>query len=71
MLPDKTYLLRIVYRDGNVEIIESTQRRWAECNFSVFDESDADICTEVQLIERDWTKDEDSCDTIIDRKVFG
>lgn len=70
MLPDKTYLLRIVYRDGNVEIIESTQRHWAESNFSVFDENDVDICTEVQLIERDWTKDEDNCDTIIKRWYF-
>lgn len=70
MLPNITYLLRIVHRDGDVEIIEFVQRYWAEFNLDLYDESDADIYTRIQLIERDWTKDENNCDTIIDEVVF-
>lgn len=71
MFPDKTYLVRIARRDGNVETYEYNTFDEAMCMYDLFDERDADIYTEIQLIERDWTKDEDNCDTIIDRKVFG
>lgn len=71
MFPDKTYLVRIVYRDGNVETYEYNTFDEAMCMYNSFDERDADIYTEIQLIERDWEKDENNCDTIIERKVFG
>lgn len=71
MFPDKTYLVRFACRDGNVETYEYNTFDEAMCMYDLFDESDADIYTEIQLIERDWTKDENNCDTIIERKVFG
>ena len=70
-MTDKTWLLRFECNDGNVEVWEHVSRDYAEEQFNSFDESDADIYTEIQLIERDWTKDENNCDTIIERKVFG
>lgn len=71
MFPDKTYRVRFARRDGNVETYEYNTFDEAMCMYDLFDESDADIYTEIQLIERDWTKDENNCDTIIERKVFG
>lgn len=70
MFPDKTYLVRFVHRDGNVELVEHNTYDDAETMCLYFDESDADIYTEIQLIERDWTKDEDECDTILHRRTF-
>ena len=70
-MTDKTWLLRFECNDGNVEVWEYISRDYAEEQFNSFDESDADIYAEIQLIERDWTKDENNCDTIIERKVFG
>lgn len=71
MFPDKTYLVHFARRDGNVELIENRTLDWARVMFDISYDGDADIYTEIQLIERDWTKDENNCDTIIDRKVFG
>lgn len=53
-----------------MEIYERNTFSEAISMYYLFDESDADIYTEIQLIERDWTKDEDNCDTIIDEVVF-
>lgn len=71
MFPDKTYLVRFARRDGNVETYEYNTFDEAMCMYDLFDESDADIYTEIQLIERDWMKDEDNCDTILHRRIFG
>lgn len=70
MLPNKSWLVRFVCNNGNVEVWEHVFRDYAEEQFNSFDESDADIYTRIQLIERDWTKDENNCDTIIDEVVF-
>lgn len=70
MFPNRTYLVRFAHRDGNVETCEHNTFDEAMCMYDLFDESDVDIYEEIQLIERDWEKDEDNCDTIIARKVF-
>ena len=70
MFPDKTYLVRFARRDGNVETYEHNTFDSAMCMYDLFDEGDADIYTEIQLIERDWEKDEDECDTILHRRIF-
>lgn len=70
-MTDKTWLVRFEYTDGSVDIWEHTPYEDAKAHYDMFDESDADIYTEIQLIERDWTKDENNCNTIIERKVFG
>ena len=70
-MTDKTWLVRFQCNNGNIEVWEHVFRDYAEEQFNSVDESDADIYTEIQLIERDWTKDENNCDTIIERKVFG
>ena len=69
-MTNKTWLVRFKCNNGNVEVWEHVFRDYAEEQFNSFDESDADIYTEIQLIERDWTKDEDSCDTILYRRTF-
>lgn len=69
-MTDKTWLVRFVYNNGNVEVWEHVFRDYAEEQFNSFDESDTDIYTEIQLIERDWEKDEDKCDTILRRRTF-
>lgn len=71
MFTKKTWLVRFVYRDGNVELNESRTIDWARMMFDTSYDGDTEIYSEIQLIERDWTKDESNCDTIIDRKVFG
>ena len=70
MFPDKTYLVRVARRDGNVETYEYNTLNEAMSMYDLFDESDADIYTEIQLIERDWKKDEDESDTILYRRTF-
>lgn len=71
MLPDTSWLVRFAYRDGNVETYERNTFGEAMSMYDLFDESDADIYTEIRLIKRDWSKDENNCDTVIGRKVFG
>lgn len=71
MFTKKTWLVRFVHRDGNVELNESRTLDWARMMFDTSYDTDTEIYSEIQLIERDWTKDENNCDTIIDRKVFG
>ena len=70
MFPDKTYLVRIARRDGNVETYEYNTFGEMMSMYDLFDESDADIYTEIRLIKRDWAKDEDKCDTILHRRIF-
>lgn len=70
MLPDKSWLVRYARRDGDVELYEYGEYSDAVRMYNLFNERDADIYTEIQLIERDWEKDEDNCDAVIVRKVF-
>ena len=70
MLPDTSWLVRYARRDGDVELYEYGEYSDAVRMYNLFDESYADIYTEIQLIERDWTKDEDNCDTILHRRTF-
>ena len=70
-MPEKTYLVRFIYRDGGIEITEHVDKHWAEYQYGLFgDAYDGDIYAEIQLIERDWRKNEDECDTILEKKVF-
>lgn len=53
-MPDTTYCVRFVHRDGDVELWEHTTRPSAEEHFNLFGADDADIYSEIQLIERRW-----------------
>lgn len=59
MLPDVTYILRFVHRDGNIELFEHADRELAWSHFDSFGSDDADIYSEIQIIRRDWRTDED------------
>ena len=73
-MPEKTYLLRFVRRDGGIEITEHVHKDWAKYQYELltdpYDAYDCTIYAEIQLIERDWRKNEDECDTILEKKVF-
>lgn len=69
-MPKKTYLVCFFYRDDSVEIQECVHYTTAKFAFDMSSKYDADIYAEIQLIERDWRKNEDECDTILEKKVF-
>ena len=58
-MPDITYIIRFVRRDGNVERYEHTVLDIALGNYEVFTDEDADMYTEIDLIERNWVTGED------------
>ena len=70
MLPNKSWLVHFARRDGGVELYECYEYSDAMRTYNLFNERNADIYTEIQLIERDWEKDEADSDTVIKRKVF-
>lgn len=70
MLPDKTWFVRFETLDESVELCEHVTLADAEEHYSLFDESDADVYRRIALIERDWSKDENECDTVLEEKVF-
>ena len=58
-MPDKTYIVRFVKLDSSVEVWEHVKREDAKVHFDLFNEDDKDIYSEIDLIERDWLKNED------------
>ena len=67
-MPEVTYIVRFVKRDGNVETWEHMKEADAREHFNLFDATDADIYSEIQLLRRDWGAD---CpDVVIEEKVF-
>lgn len=70
MLPNISWLVRFARRDGGVELYEYGEYSDAVRMYNLFNERNAEIYTEIQLIERDWEKDEDSGDTILHRRTF-
>lgn len=67
-MPDVTYIVRFVKHDGNVETWEHVKEANARIHFNLFDTTDADIYSEIQLIRREWGT---RCpDVVMDEKVF-
>lgn len=58
-MPDITYIIRFVCRDGNVERHEYTVLEIALGHYKSFTDEDADMYIEIDLIERNWKTDED------------
>lgn len=58
-MPDITYIIRFVHRDGNVERYEHTVLDMALGHCDIFTDEDADMYTEIDLIERNWVTGED------------
>ena len=53
MLPDKTWILRFHTLDGAIDEVEHTDEAMAFHHFNLFDSTDADVYTRVDLIEVD------------------
>lgn len=58
-MPDITYIIRFVCRDDNVERHEHTVLEMALGHYKSFTDEDADMYTEIDLIERNWKTNED------------
>lgn len=70
-MPEYTYIVRFEKLDESVELCEHVTLAGAKSHYNVFDQSDADVYRRIALIERDWAKDENECDTVLEEKVFG
>ena len=68
MLNRYTWALIFNHVDGEYEEVEHTTLEGAIEHFNMFDDSDSDMYSEIQLIERDWKVDRDACIMI---KTFG
>lgn len=58
-MPDITYIIRFVHRDGNVERYEHSVLEMALGHYKTFTDEDADMYAEIDLIERNWKTNED------------
>lgn len=67
-MPEFTYIVRFVKRDGNVETWEHVKEVNARVHFNLFDATDADIYSEIQLIQRAWWPQ--TKDRLLDEKRF-
>ena len=59
MLNRYTWALIFIHKDGEYEEVEHTTQEGAIEHFNMFDDSDADTYSEIQLNERDWKVDRD------------
>ena len=54
MLPEKTWILRFHLPTGETEETVHTDEALAYHHFGLFDQSDADVYTRIDLLSYDW-----------------
>ena len=59
-MPEITYILRFTHRDRDeIEDYEHASESDARYRFGLFDHTDADIYSRIDLVERDWRTGEE------------
>lgn len=54
MLPDKTWILRFYLPTGETEEVEHTDEALAYHHFGLYDQSDAEVYSRIDLLCYDW-----------------